>query len=266
MKNLCAGICPSCKEHLLIKKGIPFLVCPLCSDSISAREAEATLEVVCEDPQKLSENIAKVIKLERLYGPELPHYVLIVLAEKFPNNEDVAYLLVKMSDYHQFNVRKYLTTFAGSRKAVTFAEDFLDKTLTYRNMAMADMFEQYIKNKVTGNNRDKWLEKLDEMRKNFRPEGIEGRNMTYLYTVYIASTVINLALCMLFLLINIDFILSAIIAIAILFVQVTLIYLHGRKYGDRVEISETERFFVVAFMCSLVIVVGGMFLGAFITL
>ena len=242
------------------------MVCPLCSDSISAREAEATLEVVCEDHTKLSENIAKVIKLERIYGPELPHYVLIILAEKFPNNEDIAYLLVKMSDYHPFNVRKYLTTFAGSKKLVTFAEDFLDKTLTYRNMGMADMFEQYIRNKVTNNNRDKWLEKIDEMRKNFKPEGIEGRNMKYLYTVYIASSVINLALCFLFLFTRIDFILSAIITISVLFIQVTLIYLHGKRFGDRIEMAELERAFVVAFMCSLVIVVGCMFVGAFITL
>jgi hypothetical protein len=37
--------------------------------------------------------------------------------------------------------------------------------------------------------------------------------------------------------------------------------LHSKKYGERTDISETERAFMVTYLCSFVVVLGGLFIG-----
>jgi len=43
-----------------------------------------------------------------------------------------------------------------------------------------------------------------------------------------------------------------------------VMYFHAKKYGNRLTISNTERALMVIFMCTLVVTVGGVFLGALI--
>ena len=242
------------------------MVCPLCSESISARETIAELDTVCGNGKKLQENIAKAVKLETMYGPELPYHVLLILAEKFPSNEDVGYLLVKMSDYSPHNIRTYLSSFASARKQVTWAEDFLEQTLTYKNMNFADFFEQYIKNKLPEERKRVWTEKFREMRANYTPDNIENRNKPYLYSVYITSSIINVFLLFFLMIMDLGFFANIAIVVSILFVEVAMIYIHGKKFGDRVQMDSIERLLLVIFMSSLVIAVGGAFIGTFITI
>jgi len=92
MANFSAGVCPNCKEHLLLKQGLMFLVCPLCAENIAARESKEALEQIYEVPLALNENIAQVLRLEKKYGPQLPYQILLVLKSKFPHNEQIAFL------------------------------------------------------------------------------------------------------------------------------------------------------------------------------
>ena len=57
----------------------------------------------------------------------------------------------------------------------------------------------------------------------------------------------------------------ALIAIAVLFAEIVVVYLHNKNYGDRIEISEFERALMVIYMCTIVVASGGVFLGALVT-
>ena len=263
--NLSAGICPNCNEHLLLKSGVPFLICPLCGESLSAREGTAALDIVCADSKKLHENIAKCLKLEEKYGPQMPLQILHILARHFPHNEEVAYLIVKMSGYAPMAIKQYLASFAGIRKQASFAEEFLENALTFRHMAWADMFEQYIAHRLSGNQQARWHAKLDEMRTSYRPSG-ENRATGFLYVFYIFCGIINMAMAALFLFVSWHFLICVVVAISVLFSEILLLYLHNKKFGDRINISELERALMVGFMCTLVITLGGVLVGAIVTL
>jgi len=264
--NLSAGICPSCNEHLLIKSGIPFLICPLCGENLSAREGIAMLDIVCADSKKLHDNIAQCIKLEDKYGPQLPLQILTVLAKYFPHNEEVSYLIVRMSGYSSLAVKQHLSGFASVKKTASFSEDFLENSLNFRHMCWADLFEKYINNRLVGNAQQRWLEKLREMRESYRPSGRENRSTVFLYLYYLLCGIINLSLVALFIIVSWGILVNVVVAIVILFSEIVLLYFHHKKFGDRLEISEFERALMVCFMCSLVIAMGGVFVGALITI
>jgi len=266
MSALTAGICPNCNEYILLKKGVPFLICPLCGENLSARQAMATLEVICADARKLNENIAHCLKLEEKYGPELPLQILSVIEKFFPHNEEVAFLVVKMAGYGSYAVRGYLTNFASVKTPVPFAEEFMQKSLTFRNLGFADLFTQYINNKFTGKQQFVWKERIKEALASYKPKEHGKGATTLLFLYYILFAVVNIALSGFFILVNLNILFYIVITIGVLFIEIAFIYFHNRKYGDRLQISDAERALMVTFMCSMVIAVGGIFLGALISI
>ena len=157
---LSAGICPKCNENLLLKGNIPFLVCPLCAGNISTREALALLDAMCADSKKISANIAKCLSLEKKYGPQMPAQILMAMQRHFPNNEEIAYLALKMSGFPQSGVRGYLQVFASVAKPVAFATAFLDKALVGTNLYLGDLFEKYINNKLKGVEQKRYIAEI----------------------------------------------------------------------------------------------------------
>jgi len=259
-----AGICPNCNEHLLLKQGLAFLVCPLCAKNITAREAQADLERVYTDPAKLNDNIAKIIKLEKKYGPQLPYQILLVVKSKFPHNEEVAFLALKMSDFNRLLLKEYLSNFARFKKAVSFANEVLEHGMTPRNYELLPLFEQYIDNKTKGANHTRWIERLREM--NASVEANPPRDTAHLliYSFYIGSVVINIALAVLFAVLSLSFYIYIVIALVALCAEMVVLYSHARKYANRLTIPDGERALMVIFMCSIVVLAGGVFLGTFL--
>lgn len=165
--NLTAGICPKCKEYLLLKSNVPFLVCPLCGESISNHEATTLLDNRCRDATQMNNITADCIALEAQYGPDLPWLILNRVVANFPQLESPTYLLTKLSGFDPAIVREYLHRFANLKSQpenVPWAEDFLDNCLTYRNMEYADLFTAYIENKVRPAKQDEYRKKLAELR------------------------------------------------------------------------------------------------------
>lgn len=266
MAGFTAGICPKCNEHLLLKQGLTFLVCPLCATNIGAREAQEALELIYANPGKLTENIAKVLMLEKKYGPHLPYQILLVIKRNFPHNEDVAYLTLKMSGYSSFILKEYLTNFAKFQRQTSFATDVLENGLVPRNWELTPLFEQYINNKTTGAIHARWLEKLREMNAAISANPPSNSASQLIYTFYIASGILNLLLAALFIMFTIPLSLSILIAVSLLCIQMFVLYRHAKKYGGRLTISDTERGLMVVFMCSIVVIVGGVLVGAMITI
>lgn len=261
-----AGVCPRCSEHILLKQGLVFLVCPLCGENIGARESRESLELIYANPARVTENIAKVLLLERKYGPQLPFQILLVLKKNFPQNEQIAFLALKMSGYNSFALKEYLMNFAGAPKPVSFAAEVLENGLVAKNWELSPLFEQYIKNKTTGNANARWLEKLREINAAVAAAPANTAANTLIYVFYIACGIINVALATAFIVLEISFAISVFVTAALLCIEMFVMYRHARKYGTRLTISNTERALMVAFMCSIVVAVGGVFLGALITI
>lgn len=264
--NVNAGICPSCNEHILLKKGIPFLICPLCGESISAKQSAAVLQEMCSDPKMINENLLQCIKLEEKFGPSLPLQILAVLTENFPYNEDVAYLTVKMRGYSGLAVKQYLLAFSESKKKVPYADDFLDNAMTGKNMVWGHLFEKYIENRLSGSKQKWFRERIREMRAAYGSKETEERAVGVLYFLYIVCGIVNIALAGLFLFLNWHIIFYVMMALGVLSIEISLMYIYSRNFNEEIEIVGIERALMVAYMCSIVVAVGGVFLGALITI
>jgi len=262
MAEFSAGICPNCSEHLLLKQGLMFLVCPLCGENIGSRESKEVLEQVYTNPSKLAENIAQVLLLEKKYGPQLPYQILLILKKNFPHNEDVAFLTLKLSGFNRFMLKDYLTAFAKFQKPVPFAVEVLQNGLVPINWELAQLFEQYIKNKTSGNIQTRWLDKLREINAAIAASPQDTSASTWIHIFYVSCSVINVSLAAVFIIFAIEFVISVLITAALLCIEMTVMYFHAKKYGNRLTISNTERALMVTFMCTLVLTVGGVFLGA----
>jgi len=264
MANFTAGVCPKCNEHLLLKQGLNFLVCPLCAENIIAREANEALEKIYADPAALTENIAQVLRLEKKYGPRLPYQVLLILKKNFPHNEEVAFLTLKMSGYNSFILKEYLTNFAKFQKPVSFAAEVLENGLVPKHWELAPLFEQYIKNKTAGSTTTRFLEKLREMNASIAANPPQKTASALMYTFYIMGSILNIGLTATLIIIRINFAFRLLIALAPLLLEMFVLYRHAKKYGNRLTIPDRERALMVLFMCSIVLVVGGVFVGALV--
>jgi len=261
-----AGICPRCEEHLLLKQGLMFLVCPLCATNLGAQESRDTLELVYSNPAAVTENIAKVLTLEKKYGPHLPYQILLVMRKHFPHNEEIAFLTLKMSGYSSFVLKEYLTNFARVPKPVAFAEEVLENGLIPRNWELTHLFEQYIKSKTSGLVHTRWLDKLREMNASIAANPPSNTANQLIFAFYIASSIINIIVVMAFILFSIPLTISIFIGVSLLCLEMAILYRHARKYGGRLTIADTERALMVLFMCSIVLVVGGTIVGALVTI
>jgi len=266
MANFGAGVCPKCNEHLLIKQGLTFLVCPLCAENIRAGESKELLDQMYADPAKLTQHIAQVLRLEKKYGPQLPYQILLVLKKNFPHNEEIAFLALKFSGYGSFALKEYLTNFAKFQKPVSFATEVLEKGMLPRNWELATLFEQYIKNKTTGVTKERWLEKLREMHAAIAANPPSNAANTLMYTFYIGCGILNILAAAFFIIapivwFNIPYYISISVGLVLLVAQMAVLYQHAKKYGNRLSIADTERALMVLFMCSMVVLVGGIFIG-----
>jgi predicted RNA-binding Zn-ribbon protein involved in translation (DUF1610 family) len=261
MASLSAGVCPKCNEHLLIKQGLIFLVCPLCGENIRAVESKDTLEKNYADPAKLTDHIATVLRLEKKYGPQLPYQILLVLKKNFPHNEEVAFLALKFSDFSSFMLKEYLTNFAKFQKPVSFAVEVLENGLTPRHWELAPLFEQYIKNKTTGAVKERWLGKLREMNAAIAMNPVKDYSGMLMHAFYIGCGILNVLLALLFVFFPIPYFVSVPLGLAVLAGEMLILYRHAKKHGNRLTIPDRERAFMVLFMCASVILIGGVIIG-----
>lgn len=271
--NFDAGICPKCKEYLLLKSNVPFLVCPLCGQSISSTEAKTGLQHKCQDQDNINDLIADCIALEIQYGPELPFMILSELLANFPYLESPAYLLTKMTGYEVGAVRSYLRTFAGTKSDpsnVPWAEEFLDNCLDYRNMEFADLFVAYIQNKIRPDKQDKYRRKLQKLRKEYTFKASNPDSTKWLYVLYIVSAVVNVLLFPGFMLLSgvlsqfapLHVVVNMAIATSTVCLEILLLFIHNKIYGNRLGMSDRERILMAIFMSSLIFVVGAGVMGS----
>lgn len=239
-------------------------MCPLCATNLVAREAREALEFAYSNPAKVTENIAQILRLEKKYGPQLPYQILLVMKKRFPHNEEIGYLTLKMSGYNSFILKEYLTNFSKYQKPISYAEEILEKGMIPRNWELTPLFEQFIQNKTSGSVHARWLEKLREMNASIAanpPDAIANR---LIYFFYIASCILNLSVTATFILFTIPLSISIFIAVALLMLEMAILYRHAKKYGGRLTIPDSERALMVVFMCAIVILVGGVLVGAMI--
>ena len=259
------AICPKCDQFILLKIGKPFLVCPVCEANISAREASMLLDATCANPRRTNEIVAKCLKTQEEYNEiELSLKVLTVLNKHFPQNEEVAYLVVKMSGYASVNVKEYLTSFAETKRSAAFAEEFLAKALKFNNMACAVLFAQYIENKLPTQKQQKWKSQLADMLRVYKGDSSSTKAVSLIYTYYVVFSVVNVAMAVTYVFLHFWFLINVFIALAAFMAEVGLLFWHNKRFGNRMEVSDKERLLMVIFMSSIVLNIGGVLLAVFI--
>ena len=271
--NLEAGNCPKCYEYLLLKQKTPFLICPKCGETISAQAANAIVERRCADPEQVNAIIAECVALEIKYGPDLPYMLLSKIVNNFPYMEKPAYLLVKLSGYDMGLVYDYLKTFAGTKSDpsnVPWAESFLDTCLDYNMIDAADLFRSYVRNKVRKERQAHYFDLIDQLVKEYTAKGDNPKSTKWLMTLYVVSSIINVALFPIMMLLSgwlsqlfdFYFIVNIVLGLAVVSAEVLLIFIHHKIYGNRLNISQVERLWMVIFLSTMVFAVGSVVMGS----
>jgi len=240
----------------------PFVVCPLCAKKIGIGESREKLDEYVSKPSNVSEAIAKCFDLNTEGEKGLAILILAQIMDKHPKNEEAAFMYVRLTRYDRIAVKQYLQTFKGDKKIQGFAREFLIMAMTVRNMEYANMFEEYIKNKVSPSGQKKYLGQLREQREVYVGSSHKNHALGFLFTVYVVGAIINLALIPLFILWEAHFLVYAGIAAGALVAEIGFLFFHNKKYGNRLDIGKIERLLMVIFMSSMVVAVGSVFLGA----
>ena len=259
-----AARCPKCEKLLLCELSDVFVQCPHCEKNISVEESVELLQQICSNPALTSEILARCLEIERRHGPQLPLLVLSVVEEAFPLNEEVAFIILKISGFQSVLVRSYLSRFKNSKKKHPFAEDFLQEALTVRNMEFSPLFEEYIRAKLPPKRQQRYFELMRELRETYSKTSEGGRALTLLYIFYISAATLNLAMVVTFILVSWPLYVYAIIALFVLSVQISLLFLHNRAFGNRLKIADLEHLLMVIYMSSIAVAIGGTFLGRII--
>ncbi|MCQ2381819.1 MAG: hypothetical protein MJ054_00775 [Clostridia bacterium] len=271
--NLEAGNCPKCHEYLLLKQNTPFLICPKCGETISAQAANAIVESRCQDASQVNAIIAECVALEIKYGPELPYMLLSKIVTNFPHLEKPAYLLVKLSGFESGLVYEYLKTFAGTKSEpinVPWAESFLDNCIDYTMIDAADLLRSYVRNKVRKEKQSHYLDLIDQLVKEYTSKTDKPNSTKWLMAIYTISSVINIALFPLMMILSgwlsqifhMYFIVNILIGLGVISLEVLMIFIHHKIYGNRFNISQTERLWMVIFMSTMVFAVGAVVMGS----
>jgi len=210
------------------------------------------------------------ISLEKEYGAEVPLQILEKLQSKHPHNESVAFTYVRVSGYRPDLARQYLKTFAPIKKAVPFAADFLDNTMEPANASCAPQFAQYIENKLPADKQKKYKEKLGQLKETYTGSSNSGDGMMLMYAFYVAGAVVNIALAVMFFLLPLDIRtmykigIHIVIMMAVFGIEMLVLFLHNRTYGNRIGIESRERLLLVIFLSSIMVAIGGAIIGALI--
>jgi len=264
--NFVVAKCPKCEEIILVKASSVFVNCPQCQKKINSETAIELMDTWLSEPENITKAIAICLDIEQEDGAELPLLMLEKLASNFPLNEQIQYMYVKMSDFEPSVVKQYLLNFKDIKKKVPWAEPFLIDALTVYNMQHAQMFEDYIGNRLPSSRGRHYIEILRDMKERYA-EGTTGRKgLGFLYTFYVIGGVANIAMFFFFLFTDLHVIWYVLFALSLTSIELFILRIHNRAFGNRLEISSAERGFMAAFMSTIVLVIGGVFLGIFITI
>jgi len=257
--------CPKCNSIILVQKSEAFVRCPGCAKNISVEDAWKNLDDFCSVPANTGAMIEKCIILEKKYGSEVSMPILGLLHEKYPDNEEILYLFVKSSNFEPIIVKDYLTKFKDNKKQVSFAEDFLTKALTVRNMEYVSMFEDYIDSKLRPARKERFRDLIRELKASYVKSSTGANALTLLYVFYVIGAAINISMVLLFLFTDWQLFVYVLIAAGLLGLEISLLYLHNRKFGNRLTTSDRERLFMVAYMATIVLSIGGVFIGGLVS-
>jgi predicted RNA-binding Zn-ribbon protein involved in translation (DUF1610 family) len=259
-----AGICTKCEEYILLKDGVPFLVCPMCGATVGYREATEVLGKKCADAKQVHEVVADCIVLEAAYGPELPFMILADVCDNFPRMEEPAYMLVRLSAYNAMVVKTYLESFADIKsdaRNIPWAEEFLDAVVTYRNMEMADLLIRFIENKVKDEKKKEYLDKVNGLRKEYVSRAADPKSTKLLFALYITASVLNILALPIFMLIPWGILPCFSCSVVLVCIQMGFMFWHNKAFGNRLSITPRERLFMVIFMCSMFFALGSGVIG-----
>lgn len=260
------ALCNKCGFLILVDERTPFAECPQCKKAVVVEDAVAELEEFCKIPANTNDIILRCLEIEAQYGPELPRAVLAIIAYNFPTNEEIVFLIVRFSDYKPQLVQNYLSRFSKDKKQVPWANEFLNKALTVRNMEYADLFQTYIDNKVKKTHRARYIELLRTLKESYTKISNSSSAIALLHIFFAVFATINFSLLFVLLFTAMAFWANVLIVFGVLCLQISIMFLHNKIFGTRVKISQRERVFLTVYMSSLVVAIGAAFLGSLFNL
>ena len=227
------------------------------------REAVSSLDDLCSDPSFVGKIINLCLEFEEEGDVEKALAVIEKLCENHPTNEQARFTHVRMSGYDPKIVKEYLELFAyvgGGDKP--YAVDFLDNVLDSRYTHLVNLLLKYAENKTSGKTRKKYIDILEVMRQEYTTgTNANEDGMKLIYAFYSISSAINVGLVILCIALAMNIAIGILIVMAVFCAEFFVMYLHGKMYGHRLTICQTERMFMMVFLCSIPFAIGGALIG-----
>ena len=85
--------------------------------------------------------------------------------------------------------------------------------------------------------------------------------MMLMYIFYAIGTLANIGLAVMFILLSLHIGFYVLIAMGVFAIELVSLFIHHRTYGNRLNMESLERIFMVVFLSSIVIAVGGIVIG-----
>ena len=261
--GLMVGICPNCDNIVASKKKALFFSCDGCSQDIPLRQAVGAVYEMCKDPGQVNDVISLCLTLEKDTDVEVPLAIMTLLKNFHPDNEQVAFTHVRISGYDPDAVNQYLDKFANIKGTRPFATEFLDNAMQPANMMQSATFAKYITNKVPSTKQREYNGRLNYLKNEYTKGVGVGDGIISMYGFYVVCAVINVALAVFFIVGNLRFLFDLLIIIAAFGVEITVLFLHNRMFGNRLGMSRREMTFLSIFLSSIAVAIAGIFIGMF---
>jgi len=242
------------------KKGLYF-ECNHCNDQFPTSQAVSLLQDMCLDASNIDDILDICLNLEEEGEVEMALGVSEVLKSAQPQNEQVVYINVRLSGYEPIAVKYYLESFAGVKGIKPYAEEFLENAMEPRNLPVIGLLHKYIENKLPTAKQKAFRERLEMIRSEYVGSDVaEGVKFMYMY--YVIATIVNVALLVGLVILRLLFVFNVLIGISVFCIELLILFLHNKAYGNRIGISATERILLVIFLSSIPLAIAGMIITA----
>lgn len=241
--NYIPAKCDKCDDIVLIRGGIPLATCTECKQHMEVDVSVENFEQYIKDKKNLENVIGGALLAFKEGDKQYAYYVLAKIHELYPNNEAVAYQVIRVSGFDNTNAMQYLKKYCENTEKVPFAEDFLSACLTVKNAGSVDLFKKYINSKLEGRRKEVWLKKLEAV----QTEWVKRANskgsyywMLVIMGLCIALNIVGMVGAFTFLK-SLEFLVLFSIALIVVALEYGALYLHKAIFGNRTDSTKQEK-------------------------
>jgi hypothetical protein len=123
-------------------------------------------------------------------------------------------------------------------------------------MDIADLIIRYIENKVPQSKKQKYINSVEKLQKEYTSRAADPKSTKLLFAIYIPSIVLNVLLLPLLMLTPFGIMLTFMISMLLVAIEMGFMFWHNKVWGNRLSVAGKEKLLMVIFLCSMFFALG----------